>query len=138
PPAWVPVRATWRFPSDSATAALFHGQWSERTRRSPSDTGKAALRKLDMLNAAHELLDIRVLPGNRLASLDGNRPNRRGVRTRCGRGEPRACGSLERQADRVGQESGPRARREEARCDIERTAAIGWGHTNPRRLPRPD
>jgi len=65
---------------DSATEALFHGQRSARTRRFPSDTWKAALRKLDMLNAAHELLDLRVPPGNRLEALHGDRKGFHSIR----------------------------------------------------------
>lgn len=65
---------------DSATEALFHGQRSARTRRIPPDTWKAALRKLDMLNAAHELLDLRVPPGNRLEALHGDRKGFHSIR----------------------------------------------------------
>ncbi len=58
---------------DPATEALFHGRRDARIRRVPPDIRPAVLRKLDMLNAASELLDLRVPPGNRLESLHGDR-----------------------------------------------------------------
>ena len=58
---------------DAATEALFQGRRDARTRRIPSDLLPAVLRKLDMLNAAHDLRDLRVPPGNRLEGLEGNR-----------------------------------------------------------------
>jgi proteic killer suppression protein len=58
---------------DPATGALFHGQRDARTRRIPADIYPTVLRKLDMLNAAHDLIDLRVPPGNRLESLRGDR-----------------------------------------------------------------
>ena len=65
---------------DPATEALFQGQRDRRTRRIPADIGAAILRKLDMLNAAHELLDLRVPPGNRLEALRGNRRGYHSIR----------------------------------------------------------
>lgn len=56
---------------DPATAALFHGEPGKKTRRLPSDIRSAAIRKLDMLNAARELGDLRAPPGNRLEALKG-------------------------------------------------------------------
>lgn len=55
---------------DRATEALFHGHTS-RARRVPPDIRSTALRKLDMINAAHELGDLRSPPGNRLEPLKG-------------------------------------------------------------------
>lgn len=57
---------------DPATEALFHGERSARTRRLPPDIRSAATRKLDMLNAAKDLGDLRAPPGNRLEELKGN------------------------------------------------------------------
>jgi proteic killer suppression protein len=37
----------------------------------PRDIWPAARRKLDLLNAAHTLEDLKVLPGNRLEALKG-------------------------------------------------------------------
>lgn len=40
----------------------------------------AALRKLDMLNAATRLLDLRAPPGNRLEALKGDREGQHSIR----------------------------------------------------------
>jgi proteic killer suppression protein len=56
---------------DSATEALFHGRGT-RARRLPADIRGVAVRKLDMLNAAREVLDLRAPPGNRLERLKGD------------------------------------------------------------------
>jgi proteic killer suppression protein len=58
---------------DPATADLFHGRNSTRVRRFPQDILSIALRKLDVINAAHKLDDLRSSPGNRLESLKGGR-----------------------------------------------------------------
>jgi toxin HigB-1 len=57
---------------DPATEDLYHGRQTSRARRFPQAMIPAALRKLDMINAAHELSDLRVPPGNRLESLKGS------------------------------------------------------------------
>ena len=57
--------------ADAATEDLYNGVHSARVRSFPNDVVKAALRKLDMLNAAHVLDDLRVPPGNRLEALKG-------------------------------------------------------------------
>lgn len=57
--------------ADRATESLFHGETGKATKRIPSDIRKVAVRKLDMVNAAHELHDLRVPPGNRLEALKG-------------------------------------------------------------------
>ena len=56
---------------DQATADLFHGARTRRTRAFPADIVPTALRKLDMLNAAHAIQDLRSPPGNRLEALRG-------------------------------------------------------------------
>jgi proteic killer suppression protein len=56
---------------DQATADLYHGTRTRRVRAFPNDFVAGALRKLDMLNAARALLDLRSPPGNRLATLRG-------------------------------------------------------------------
>ena len=53
---------------DKATEALFHG----RRNRFPPDVRRIGRRKLDMLNAATQLRDLRSPPGNRLEVLKGN------------------------------------------------------------------
>lgn len=57
---------------DKATADLYHGRQTSRVRRFPHDVARVALRKLDVLNAAHQLLDLHSPPGNRLEALKGN------------------------------------------------------------------
>jgi proteic killer suppression protein len=65
---------------DPLTEALFHGGQDARTRRIPPDIRATALRKLDMLNAALMLLDLRVPPGNRLEALHGDLKGRHSIR----------------------------------------------------------
>ncbi len=57
---------------DTATDDLYHGRESNRTRRIPPNIKHAALRKLDILNAAQSLEDLRQPPGNRLEVLKGD------------------------------------------------------------------
>ncbi|HSF81803.1 MAG TPA: type II toxin-antitoxin system RelE/ParE family toxin [Anaerolineales bacterium] len=57
---------------DSATADFYHGRSTARARRFPPDIVPAALRKLDILAAAHELKDLLAPPGNRLEALKGD------------------------------------------------------------------
>jgi len=57
---------------DQATADLYHGEPTRRARSFPRGIVAAAIRKLDMLNGAHTLLDLRSPPGNRLEALRGD------------------------------------------------------------------
>ena len=57
---------------DRATEDLFHGIRSSRVRRFPPNMAKTALKKLDILNAAHSLDDLLIPPGNRLEALIGD------------------------------------------------------------------
>jgi len=57
---------------DKATAALYHGERGKAIRKFPPDVRKAALRKLDVLNGASSLQDLRSPPGNRLEALKGD------------------------------------------------------------------
>ncbi|MBZ5640817.1 MAG: type II toxin-antitoxin system RelE/ParE family toxin [Acidobacteriia bacterium] len=57
---------------DKATEALFHGRPSKQARRLPQDVARVAVRKLDMLNAARTLGDLRSPPGNYLEVLHGD------------------------------------------------------------------
>ena len=57
---------------DAATEDLYHGRRSNRIRRFPSNIRRTALRKLDVLNGAHQLDDLRAPPGNRLKALKGD------------------------------------------------------------------
>lgn len=56
---------------DRATADLYHGVHTRRVRSFPTAVATAAIRKLDLLNGAHALLDLRSPPGNRLEALRG-------------------------------------------------------------------
>ncbi|MGH9892697.1 MAG: type II toxin-antitoxin system RelE/ParE family toxin, partial [bacterium] len=56
---------------DRATEALFHGRDQRKTKRFPPDVRRLAVRKLDMINAAGALMDLRSPPGNRLELLKG-------------------------------------------------------------------
>ena len=55
--------------ADNAKETLFH--FRRPPRRFPPDLVPAALRKLDMLNAATSLLELRSPPSNRLELLKG-------------------------------------------------------------------
>jgi proteic killer suppression protein len=57
---------------DKATAALYHGERGKAIRRFPPDVRRVAVRKLDVLNGAPELEDLRSPPGNRLEALRGD------------------------------------------------------------------
>jgi proteic killer suppression protein len=57
---------------DQATGDLYHGARTRRVRAVPGDIRAVALRKLDMVNAARTLSDLRSPPGNRLEALRGN------------------------------------------------------------------
>ena len=58
--------------ADRATEDLYHGRPTSRARRFPADIVAAALVKLDSLNAAASMLDLRSPPGNRLEALRGD------------------------------------------------------------------
>lgn len=58
--------------ADAATEALFHGAPARETRSLPPNVLSVAVRKLDMLNAARSIEDLRRPPGNRLESLRGD------------------------------------------------------------------
>ena len=54
-----------------ATEDLFNGIDSKAARSIPKVIWPIVVRKLDLLNAAHDLRDLRVPPGNRLEALKG-------------------------------------------------------------------
>ena len=66
--------------ADGATEALFHGEVGKVIRRLPPQIRSAAIRKLDMLNAARELRDLRAPPGNRLEALQGDLKGKHSIR----------------------------------------------------------
>lgn len=66
--------------ADSATEALFHGTTGKAIRKLPPEIRSAAIRKLDMLNAARQLRDLRSPPGNRLEALKGDLKGKHSIR----------------------------------------------------------
>ncbi len=62
---------------DKETEALFLRQVS---RRVPSDLFRMAWRKLAILDAAEQLEDLRIPPGNRLEKLSGDREGQHSIR----------------------------------------------------------
>jgi proteic killer suppression protein len=66
---------------DSATEDLFNGSDSKAARRRlPRELWRVAARKLDALDQAEALEDLRVPPGNRLESLKADRAGQHSVR----------------------------------------------------------
>jgi len=63
--------------ADDDTRALFEDGICHRRWRA---FAKAALRKLDMIDAALQLADLRSPPGNRLEPLQGDRAGQYGIR----------------------------------------------------------
>ena len=57
--------------ADKTTEDIFNGLDSKAARSIPQAVWKVAARKLDMLNAASELRDLRLPPANRLEALKG-------------------------------------------------------------------
>jgi proteic killer suppression protein len=51
---------------------LFHGKASKETRKLPVNLHAKARRQLDQINAAVELADLKVPPGNKLEALKGD------------------------------------------------------------------
>ena len=66
--------------ADKATEDLFHGRVSVRVRKFPLGVQRAALLKLDMLNAAYSLLDLKSPPGNRLETIKGDLKGNHSIR----------------------------------------------------------
>ena len=56
---------------DQTTEDIFNGEDTKAARRIPKALWTVASRKLDMLNAAYDLRDLTVPPGNRLEKLKG-------------------------------------------------------------------
>jgi proteic killer suppression protein len=66
--------------ADRGTEDIFNGVRSKAARRLPQFLWPVIQRKLDMLNAAHILGDLRAPPGNRLEMLRGDQTGRYGIR----------------------------------------------------------
>ena len=65
---------------DETTKDIFHGVSSKKALKVPKELWAASRRKLDMLNAAHEIVDLKVPPGNRLEKLEGKWKGRHSIR----------------------------------------------------------
>lgn len=57
---------------DQATEDIYNGVFCKKVLKVPRVLWEIARRKLDMLNAAYELNDLRIPPSNRLEGLKGN------------------------------------------------------------------
>ena len=64
--------------ADRDTERLFQ---RERVRRFPAELHRLMLRKLGVVDAAEQLEDLRVPPGNRLEKLKGGRAGQHSIRT---------------------------------------------------------
>jgi len=58
---------------DKTTEDVFHGRKTARANRIPTEILNRLLRKLDVLNSAKTLKDLRALPGNALEELKGEK-----------------------------------------------------------------
>lgn len=65
---------------DRTSADILNGVDTKHARRIPSVIWKIAVRKLDVLNAAHDLKDLRIPPSNRLEALKGNDKGKHSIR----------------------------------------------------------
>ena len=65
---------------DAATEDVFHGRESRAARRLPRAIWPVIRRKLDMLNGATSVADLRAPPGNRLEALKGDRAGEYSIR----------------------------------------------------------
>jgi proteic killer suppression protein len=65
---------------DAATEAFYHGTSTSKTRGLPREIEGAARRKLDAVNAATRVSDLRYPPGNHLERLGGKRSDTWAIR----------------------------------------------------------
>lgn len=65
---------------DKSTEDIYNGNNTKDARKVPRGIWPAAARKMDMLNAAHELKDLLVPPGNRLEKLRGESADYHSIR----------------------------------------------------------
>jgi proteic killer suppression protein len=66
---------------DDGTRDVFHGVRSKRAgKRCPPDLWAVARRKLDQLNQAEAVEDLRAPPNNRLEALKGDRKGQHSIR----------------------------------------------------------
>lgn len=62
------------------TEDIYHGSSSREARKIPQDILKVVYRKLDILNAAVTLEDLKAPPGNRLEPLKGDLRGKHSIR----------------------------------------------------------
>jgi proteic killer suppression protein len=65
---------------DRTTEQVFYGEDSKAARRLPRALWPLIRRKLDVLNGAASLSDMRIPPGNRLEPLQGDQVGRHSIR----------------------------------------------------------
>ena len=66
---------------DGGTEDVFNGRETRIARRTcPPDIWRVAQRKLDQLDSAADLRDLRAPPGNRLKGLSGDRSGQHSIR----------------------------------------------------------
>lgn len=66
---------------DAGTEDIFNGRSTRAARNLlPQDLWRTARRKLDQLDSAEDLSDLRVPPGNRLEALAGDRAGQHSIR----------------------------------------------------------
>ncbi len=63
-----------------ATSDIYHGVESKQARKIPQTIWKAAERKLDLLNAAHSLNDLRTPTSNHLEALKSKLKGKHSIR----------------------------------------------------------
>lgn len=66
--------------ADATTEDIFNGRDSKAARKVDKALWPVVRRKLDMLNAAAQLDDLRAPPGNRLEALKGDQKGRHSIR----------------------------------------------------------
>lgn len=67
--------------ADDGTEDIYNGENTKKARKiCPKELWEEARKKFTFLNTAQELNDLRVLPGNQLESLSGNRQGQHSIR----------------------------------------------------------
>ena len=67
--------------ANQGTEGIFNGRSSKAERKlCPDHLWQVAVRKLDLLDSASEIMDLRVPPGNRLEALSGDRQGQYSIR----------------------------------------------------------
>ena len=66
---------------DEGTEAIFNGRGSQKARKAcPAKLWRVASRKLDQLDSAEHVKDLKIPPGNRMESLSGDRRGQHSIR----------------------------------------------------------